>query len=174
LPASAASSTYKPPTVEVEGVEVLADGDYYLQILGKWVYPVVTNAVWLELSDKKPDKPFTVSRMSYDKDRGPKYSLAYDGVGIGVQSISGQQLHSRYAPNWTISVYSDFCTIRDYTNQELLVNASGESSKNGTQIVVWKIKGTTPKHAKVTFFTPENAPGGPIIPPLHSQCGRGD
>lgn len=166
LSASAASSTYKPPTVVVEDVEVLADGDYYLQILGKWVYPVVTNAVWLELSDRKPDKPFTVSRVSYDKDRGPKYSIAYDGKGIGVQSISGQQLSSWYAPNWKISVYSGFCTIRDYTNQALLVNASGESSNNGTKIIVWTQKGSAPEHAKVTFFTPENAPDGPTIPLL--------
>lgn len=166
LSASAASSTYKPPTVDVEGVEVLADGDYYLQILGKWVYPVVTNAVWIVLSDRKPDKPFTVSRVSYDKDRGPKYSIAYDGKSVGVPSVSGVQLTSGYAPNWKISVYSDFCTIRDYTNQALLVSASGASSKNGTNVIVWTKKGSAPKHAKVTFFTPENAPAGPTIPLL--------
>lgn len=167
LSASAASSTNKPPTVDVEGVEVLADGDYYLQILGKWVYPIVTtSAVWIELSDRKPDKPFKVSRLSYDKNSGPKYSISYDGRGIGVQSISGQQLSSMYAPNWKISVYSGFCTIRDYTNQALLVNASGESSNNGTKIIVWTNNGSTPEHAKVTFFTPENAPDGPTIPLL--------
>lgn len=170
LSTSAASSTvssdYKPPTVEVEGVQVLADGDYYLQILGKWVYPVETNAVWIELSDKKPDKPFTVKRVSYNKDRGPKYSITYDGKGIGVQSISGQQLSSWYAPNWKISVYSGFSTIRDYTNQALLVTASGASNKNGTKVLVWTKKGSAPDHGKVTFFTPENAPAGPEIPLL--------
>ena len=129
LSATAASSTYKPPTVVVEGVEVLADCDYYLQILGKWVYPVVTNAVWVVLSDRKPDKPFTVSRVSYDKDRGPKYSIAYDGESIAAPSLSGRQLQSGYVPNLKISVYSDFYTIRDYTNQALLVTASGTSSK---------------------------------------------
>lgn len=137
-----------------------------MQILGKWVYPVVTNAVWIELSDRKPDKPFKVSLLSYDKDSGPKYSISYDGRGIGVQSISGQQLSSMYTPNWKISVYSGFCTIRDYTNQALLVNASDESSKNGTKVIVWTKKGSAPEHAKVTFFTPENAPDGPAIPLL--------
>lgn len=163
---SAASSTYTPPTVVVEGVEVLADGDYYLQILGKWVYPVVTNAVWVVLSDRKPDKPFTVSRVSYDKDRGPKYSISYDGKSIGVPSMSGMQLTSGYAPNLKISVYSGFCTIRDYTNQALLVTASGGSSKNGTNVIVWTKKGSAPEHGKVTFFTPEDAPDGPSIPLL--------
>ncbi len=166
LSASAASSTYNPPTVVVEDVEVLADGDYYLQILGKWVYPVVTNAVWIELSDRKPDKPFTVSRVSYDKDRGPKYSITYDGKSIAAQSLNGMQLQSGYAPNLKISVYSDFCTIRDYTNQALLVTASGASSKNGTKVIFWTKKGSAPEHGKVTFFTPEDAPDGPSIPLL--------
>jgi hypothetical protein len=174
LSANAASSTYKPPTVVVEGVEVLADGDYYLQILDKWVYPVVTNAVWVVLSDRKPDKPFTVSRVSYDKDRGPKYSITYDGKGIGVQSLEGVQLSSLYAPNWKISVYSGFCTIRDYTNQALLVTASGASSKNGTNIIVWTKKGSAPEHGKITFLTPEDAPEEdpiPILSPKEAPSG---
>ncbi len=166
LSASATSSTYKPPTVDVEGVEVLADGDYYLQLLGKWVYPVVTNAVWIVLSDRKPDKPFTVSRVSYDKDRGPKYSITYDGKSIAAQSVNGMQLQSGYAPNLKISVYSGFCTIRDYTNQALLVTASGASSNNGTNVIFWTKKGSAPEHGKVTFFTPEDAPDGPSIPLL--------
>lgn len=169
LSAYAASSTYNPPTVVVEGVEVLADGDYYLQILGKWVYPVVTNAVWIVLSDRKPDKPFTVSRVSYDKDRGPKYSIAYDGKSIAAPSVSGMQLQSGYAPNLKISVYSGFCTIRDYTNQALLVTASGASSKNGTNVIFWTKKGSAPEHGKVTFFTPEDAPDGPSIPQLSAK-----
>lgn len=164
--ASAASSASKPPTVVVEGVEVLADGDYYLQILGKWVYPVVTNKVWLELSDRKPDQPFTVSLVSYDKERGPKYSISYDDRSIAAQSLNGEQLQSGYKANLKISVYSDFCTIRDYTNQALLATASGASSENGTKVILWKKQGSAPDHGKVMFFTPEDAPDGPEIPLL--------
>ena len=34
-------------------------------------------------SDKKPEKPFTVELKNYNKDRGPAYTISYDGIYIG-------------------------------------------------------------------------------------------
>jgi len=33
---------------------------------------------------------------------------------------------------WRINKHTKFCTIRDYGNQKLIVNASGQKKDNGT------------------------------------------
>lgn len=134
---------------------ILKDGDYYMQILGKYIYPVNANGtLWLELSDKKPDKPFTVKLINYIEDRGPAYAISYNGINIGQPSSqNGDQLRTAASTHvWRINKYSNFCTIRDYGNQKLMVNASGASSKNGTKVTVWKYTGSAPEHAKIKFI----------------------
>lgn len=131
---------------------ILKDGDYYLQLMGKYIYPVNANGtIWLELSDKKPEKPFTVKLVNYIKDRGPAYTIHYGGVNIGQPSSkNGDQLRTAAGTHvWRINVYSEFITIRDYGNQQLTVNASGASSDNGTKVTVWKYTGSAPEHAKI-------------------------
>jgi len=126
-----------------------------MQILGKYVYPVPGGGIlWLELSDKKPDKPFTVKLINYNKERGPMYSIEYDGRSIGQPSSkNGDQLRSAAITHaWRINKYSKFCTIRDYGNQKLLVNASGAKSDNGTKVTVWSYTGSAPEHGKVIFI----------------------
>ncbi len=130
-------------------------GNYYMQIYDKYLYPVLFKGTYyLELSDKKPAKPFTVKLINYIEDRGPMYTISYDGNYIGQPSSKdGAQLQSSsVAHGWRINKYSSFCTIRDYGKQKLAVNASGEKSANGTKVIVWSHTGTAPKHAKVVFI----------------------
>ena len=56
---------------------------------------------------------------------------------------------------WRINKYSSFCTIRDYGNQKLIVNAFGQKSANGTKVIVWSDTGSAPDNAKLVF-TPVN------------------
>lgn len=143
-------------SVVAEDSNLLADGDYYMQIYGKYVTPVyASGGYWLELSDKKPEKPFTVKLNSVDPDRGPMYYIMYDGTYImQPTSKDGAQLKSTNGipHQWRINQYSSFCTIRDYGNQKLIVNASGQKSDNGTKVIVWSSTGSAPDNAKITFI----------------------
>lgn len=144
--------------VKVTGADVgnnLENGDYYMQIYGKYLYPVKASGIyWMELSDKKPDKPFTVKLVNYSDDRGPEYTISYDGTYIcQPTSKDGAQLHSSQVPHrWRINKYSSFCTIRDYGNQKLIVNASGQKSDNGTKVIVWSDTGSAPDNAKINII----------------------
>ncbi|QNU67640.1 WG repeat-containing protein [Ruminiclostridium herbifermentans] len=138
-----------------EAGDILKTGEYYIQILGKYIYPVNANGtLWLELSDKKPEKPFSVKLVNYIEDRGPAYTIHYDGRAIGQPSSkNGAQLQSAaLSHTWRINKYTSFCTIRDYGNQKLLVNASGEKNANGTKVIVWSHTGSAPEHGKVKFI----------------------
>ena len=134
---------------------IVRSGNYYMQIYGKYLYPKLANGVyWLELSDQKPDKPFKVKLINYSENHGPMYTIAYDGDYIKqLTSKDGNQLQSsNIAHAWRINKYSAFCTIRDYGNQKLLVNASGQHSRNGTKVTVWTYTGSAPEHAKIKFI----------------------
>lgn len=148
--------TFDVNVIAEKASNILQTGDYYMKIFGKYLYPVRANGTyWLELSDKKPDKPFTVKLINYSEDRGPMYTISYDGTYIcQPSSKDGAQLQSsNVAHAWRINKYSSFCTIRDYGKQKLIVNASGEKSANGTKIIVWSSTGSAPDHAKI-IFTP--------------------
>lgn len=99
--------------------------------------------------------------MSNSKERGPKYSIAYDGRYIMLPgSADGAQLQSTNSKTphyWRINLYSSFCTIMDYSKQELLVNASGLTRENNTKIVGTSSTGSAPENAKIVFYT-EAAP----------------
>ncbi|MDD4389565.1 MAG: hypothetical protein PHW03_02045 [Eubacteriales bacterium] len=135
---------------------VLPDGDYYMQINGKFVYPVSGGRYWLELKDKRPEKPFNIRLIGNSEDRGPEYSIGYDGTYIMLPgSVEGEQLQSTTGKNphpWRINLYSAFGTIRDYSNQKLIVNAKGASKANGTLITGVSSTGSAPEHAKITFL----------------------
>jgi len=150
----------KPITVleQYKGDEdVLADGDYYLQIFGKFLYPVSGGQYWLELQSKIPDKPYNIKLAENNKDRGPMYSIAYDGTYIMLPgSLEGAQLQSTTSATphyWRINKYSSFITIRDYKNQKLIVNANGNKSNNNTKIIGWSSTGSAPDNAKVVLYT---------------------
>jgi hypothetical protein len=151
---------YEAPSTVLEKVtgigDILPDGDYYLQIFDKFIYPVAGGQYWLELKDKRPDKPFTIKLIGNDKDKGPEYAIYYDGRYIMLPgSVEGEQLQSttgRTPHPWRINMYTDFGTIRDYKNQKLIVNASGQSKANGTHIIGWSSTGSAPDHAKITFL----------------------
>ena len=127
-----------------------------MQLNGKYVYPVWGGRYWLELKDKRPEKPFNIKLIGNSEDRGPEYSIGYDGTYIMLPgSVEGEQLQSTTSKNphpWRINLYSDFGTIRDYGNQKLIVNAKGASKANGTLIIGWSATGSAPEHAKITFL----------------------
>lgn len=150
---------YEAPVTVLEpftGTGTLPDGDYYMQINGKFVYPVSGGRYWLELKDKRPEKPFNIKLIGNSEDRGPEYSIGYDGTYIMLPgSVEGEQLQSTTGKNphpWRINLYSDFGIIRDYGNQKLIVNAKGGSKANGTLIIGWSATGSAPEHAKITFL----------------------
>ncbi len=146
--------TFDVNVVPKEAGNILKTGDYYMKILGKYLYPVMANGTyWMELSDKKPEKPFNVKLINYSEDRGPAYTIHYDGRAIGQPSSKdGTQLQSAALTHtWRINKYTSFCTIRDYGNQKLLVNASGAKSANGTKVTVWSYTGSAPEHGKIVF-----------------------
>jgi hypothetical protein len=149
--------TFEVKVIGENAGNILETGDYYMQIYGKYLYPVWVSSqktYYMELSDKKPDKPFTVKLLNYSDDRGPEYSISYDGTYIMQPSSSdGDQLRSSNIPHmWRINKYSSFCTIRDYGKQKLIVNASGQKSGNGTKVIVWSSTGSAPDNAKINFI----------------------
>jgi len=149
--------TFDIIVIDATESSILRSGDYYMKILDKYVYPVKANGTyWLELSDKKPDMPFTVKLKNYSEDRGPLYYIMYDGAYIKQPSSKdGAQLESSPVVHaWRINKYSKskFCTIRDYSNQKLLVQSSGGKSANGTKVVVFRKEGSAPDNAKITFI----------------------
>lgn len=149
--------TFEVKVIEDKAGNILETGDYYMQIYGKYLYPVwvgTQNTYYMELSDKKPDMPFTVKLINYSDDRGPAYTIAYDGIYIcQPSSKDGAQLQSSRIPHmWRINKYSSFLTIRDYGNQKLIVNASGEKNSNGTKVIVWSSTGSAPENAKIKLI----------------------
>lgn len=150
--------TFDVKVIEDSKGDILGTGNYYMQIFGKYIYPVYNGGVYhMELSDKKPKEPFHVKLVDHSDKNGPMYTIAYDGTFIGQPSSSnGDQLMSTLVPHrWRINLYSSFSTIRDYGNQKLLVNASGKKKENGTKITVWSYTGSAPEHAKIKLIKVE-------------------
>ncbi len=152
---------YEVPVAVLEQLtgdgEIVPDGDYYLKISDKYINPVKGGAYWLELQNKRPDKPFNIKLVKNSKDLGPMYSIAYDGTYIMLPgSVDGEQLQSTNSTTphyWRINRYSSFCTISDYSNQKLIVNASGKTRKGETKIIGSSYTGSVPDNAKIAFFT---------------------
>ncbi len=136
---------------------ILADGDYYMQIYGKFLYPVSGGRYWLELKRDIPNKPYKIKLAENNKNNGPKYSIAYEKTYIMLPgSREGEQLQSTTSSTphyWRIDKDSDYYTIKDYINQKLIVNASGNKSANGTLIIGWTSTGSAPDNAKIVLYT---------------------
>ncbi|MDD4495809.1 MAG: SUMF1/EgtB/PvdO family nonheme iron enzyme [Eubacteriales bacterium] len=150
------SKTDKDSNSPSAGSKVLDSGDYYMQIFDKYIYPVAASGIfYMELSDKKPNKPFTVKLVNYDEEHGAEYTISYDGTYVAQPSSKdGDQLRTinLVSHRWRINQYSSFCTIRDYGKQQLLVNASGKKSDNGTKVTVWTYTGSAPENGKIKFI----------------------
>lgn len=152
---------YEAPVTTLEQVtgngDVLPDGEYYMQINGKYVTPVKGGQYWLELSEKRPDMPFEVKLASKDGAGGPKYSIGYDGTYIMLPgSADGAQLQSTTSKTphyWRIDMDSSYCTIKDYSKQELIVNASGTTGKGNTKVVGSSSANAGSDNAKITVYT---------------------
>ncbi|NMA67244.1 MAG: hypothetical protein GX957_13590 [Clostridiaceae bacterium] len=128
----------------------LESGNYYMMINGKYFNPEGKYA-WIELSEKKPEKPFTVKLLMVDENRGPLHTVMY-GDKYLMPSGSGQGAHLRTSISsgqylWCIEKYGDFCTVREFNFQDLIVNAPD----NGTEIIVSSYPDTIPENAKITF-----------------------
>ena len=160
---------------QITGEGLLPDGDYYMQISGKFIYPVAGGRYWLELKNERPAKPFNVKLVSDSEDRGPKYSIAYDGTYIMLPgSAEGAQLQSTTSSTphyFRINRYSSFCTIRDYDNQKLLVNANGTGGGN-TIIIGSSSQGSAPNNGKIAFFVEAASDGTKTTVQVKSYPGK--
>lgn len=130
--------------------DLLDNGTYTISVNGKYLKLVDG---YMELWDTKPAQTFTVKLVNYSEERGPMYHvMAEDQYVVQPASKDGTQLvTSPIAIPWRINKYEGFCTMRDYGNQKLLVNASGKKSSNGTKITVWSYTGSAPEHGKLVF-----------------------
>lgn len=131
--------------------DLLENGTYTISVFGK--YLKIVNG-YIELWDTKPADKFIIKLINYDENRGPMYTImTEDGqyVAQGSSRQGDQLILKSTAHAWRINKYSKFCTIRDYGKQEMLVNASGEKSSNGTKIIIWPHKGSAPEHGKLNF-----------------------
>jgi len=131
--------------------DLLDNGSYTIGLNGKYLKIV---SGYIELWDTLPADKFIIKLVNYDSKRGPMYYImTEDGQYVGQRSSSqGDQLIIKSTPHvWRINKYSKFCTIRDYGKQDMIVNASGQSSANGTKIIIWSHKGSAPEHAKASF-----------------------
>ena len=142
--------------VKLEDGQKLPDGDYYLQMQGKYVYPVAGGDYWMELKDERPDMPFQIKLEGNDSGKEPKYSIAYKGAYVVLPaSQKAAQLKTIMTTRphyWRINMYPSFGTIRDYSNQELVASVSQASGANGAKIIGWPYTGSVPAHAKVVFL----------------------
>lgn len=129
----------------------LESGNYYMQINGKYVNPEGESA-WVELTDQKPSKPFTVKFLMVDTNRGPLYSVMYgdecfepsgsvQGAHLRVSISSGQFL-------WCIENYGDFYTVRKFSSKDMIITATDD----GSEILVLSYPDTVPENAKITFI----------------------
>ncbi|WP_352400825.1 hypothetical protein [Anaerotignum sp.] len=143
-PVSTAPTSTSPNT----NATILESGDYYMKIGDRYIYPGGGYHYWLELSSEKPDQPFSVKLVNNSAERGPEYTIMYDGryVYMDTSCPTSMQLHSNnVAHTWRINTYSKFSTIRDYKNQALLVNTFGSG------VFVSSITGSAPELGKIVF-----------------------
>ncbi len=130
---------------------VIESGEYYMKVGDRWVYPDNGYNYWLILSDKKPDKPFKVTLIGEDKERGPEYTIEYwDRYVVCSNSCATDlQLHADVNKlTYRINTYpkSGFSTIRIYTSQSYLVKGTGSG------VFAEVSKGSAPDLAKIVFI----------------------
>ncbi|MBP7901636.1 MAG: WG repeat-containing protein [Spirochaetes bacterium] len=137
--------------VDVSKVKLLDDGKYTISVFGKYLR-ITKN--YMELSDALPAQKFIIKLVQYSDARGPMYNIiAEDGRYIMQRTYKdGEPVVAGSLQNtWKISKYADFCTIRDYSNQRLLVNAAGGGRDNGTKVIISSSQGSAPANGKLVF-----------------------
>lgn len=144
FPVYQGTSAAKPDPVPGQSDKQLSDGKYIISVLGNTVG--MSNG-WLVLDSQRP-VTFNV------KKEGGYYYLYLEEVTrnsyIGVSIVNGQ-LISNSKQKWSIThLGGDTYGVRQYEKPEMVVNACGEASKDGTQVIVWK-NTATPKNAVLTF-----------------------
>lgn len=130
---------------------VMESGEYYMKVGDRWVYPDNGYNYWLILSDKKPDKPFKVTLVGEDKDRGPEYTIEYWDRYVVCSNMcaSDLQLHADVNKlTYRINTYkgSGFSTIRIYNSQSYLIKGTGGG------VFAEVSKGAAPDLAKIVFI----------------------
>ena len=130
---------------------VMKSGEYYMKVGDRWVYPEKGYNYWLTLSEKKPDKPFKVTLVGEDKDRGPEYTIEYWDryVVCSTGCVADMQLHADINKvTYRINTYpkSGFSTIRLYARQNYLVKGTGSG------VLIESSKGSAPNLAKIVFI----------------------
>lgn len=138
-----------PDPVPGQSDKQLADGKYTITCLGNNFG--LSNG-WMVLDSKNP------VTLSVKKD-GDYYYIYQEGTTknlyMNVSSTGGQLVVNnsveKFATKWTIThLGGDTYSVREYAKPEMVVNASGESSKDGTKVIVWKST-ATPKNSILTF-----------------------
>ena len=160
-------TTSSPSTPSNANATVIESGEYYMKIGDRWVYPDNGYDYWLILSDKKPDKPFKVTLVGEDKDRGPKYTIEYwDRYVVCSSNCPGDlQLHADINKmTYRINTYtkSGFSTIRVYENQSYLAIGSGGG------VFARYSKGAAPDLAKIVFIKADTLSDIPSSTPTPS------
>ncbi|HOS69138.1 MAG TPA: WG repeat-containing protein [Bacillota bacterium] len=138
---------------------LLPDGNYYIKIFGKYVSPGSNDGIntYYVLSDTKPDKPFTVKFKEYNAKDGAGYVITYNkSIVRRVNNKDGEQIRTNIlnenTHSWRITQHGAYYSIRDYSTQKFLVNASGASSDNGTKVTIWTYPDSAPAHGQVKFI----------------------
>lgn len=145
---------------------VMKSGEYYMKVGDRWVYPDDGYNYWLTLSEKKPDKPFKVTLVGEDKDRGPEYTIEYWDryVVCGTGCVTEMQLHADINKvTYRINTYSKsgFSTIRLYARQNYLVKGTGSG------VLIESTKGSAPNLSKIVFIKADTLSGTPSSTPSH-------
>ncbi len=138
---------------------IIPDGDYYLRVNDQFIYPVATNKLWIELKRDVPKEPYSIKYVESDSSKGSKYTIFVGGANIGLPfSNQDEQLQSigRAPHNWRIDNFAYYITIRDYKNQNLIVNASGQTYQGNTKVVGSNYPKEAPESAKITLYKKSN------------------
>ena len=160
-------STPSPSTPPNANATVIESGEYYMKIGDRWVYPDNGYNYWLILSEEKPEKPFKVTLVGEDKDRGPEYTIEYwDRYVVCSNScVSDLQLHADMNKlTYRINTYpgSGFSTIRVYASQSYMVKGTGGGVFAGVS------KGSAPDLAKIVFIKADTLSDTPSSTPTSS------
>lgn len=129
--------------------DLLDNGSYTISVNGKYLKNVYDD---VELWDTEPADEFIVKLVNYKEKYGPLYFImTKDGRYLALTSDrEGGRLIVSDAPQaWRINKYSKYCTVKEYSNQNMIVNAA----EQGNGIIISYHKGSTPDNAKL-IFTP--------------------
>lgn len=141
----------------------VANGWYKLKLGGNYLN-IDTNGN-AELRQNGSKQTFHLENKGYNKAGNAQVTLKLeDGryLGMSGEIKDGVQVKVLNKPYvWNIS----FATggLRPPSNPELVVNASGKKYTDGTKIILWTSKSSTPDNARFVYV-PKDAVGWPFVP----------